>query len=94
MPLARATSPLLVPAPGRGRAASPRDAWPLWARGLVALLLYYALGMAVYIPTRSSWGGVKTAAAVDALYFCTVTLTTVGYGDVRCACDAGRQGAQ
>ncbi|CAL9167256.1 unnamed protein product [Musa hybrid cultivar] len=46
------------------------------------LLLYLSLGVLVYSTNPQGFSGVETHAAVDALYFCIVTLCTIGYGDI------------
>ncbi|KAJ7299818.1 hypothetical protein O6H91_Y145100 [Diphasiastrum complanatum] len=46
------------------------------------LVLYLSLGVAVYLFKRKEFSGTSTIALVDALYFCIVTLCTIGYGDI------------
>ncbi|WOK96059.1 two-pore potassium channel 5-like [Canna indica] len=46
------------------------------------LLVYLFLGVLVYSTNPQGFSGVETHAAVDAFYFCIVTLCTIGYGDI------------
>ncbi|OAY82806.1 Two-pore potassium channel 5 [Ananas comosus] len=46
------------------------------------LLLYLCLGVVVYSADPRGFSGAETHPAVDALYFCIVTLCTIGYGDI------------
>ncbi|XP_010938913.1 two-pore potassium channel 5 [Elaeis guineensis] len=48
----------------------------------VLLLVYLSLGVLVYSMSPQGFSGVETHPAVDALYFCIVTLCTIGYGDI------------
>ncbi|XP_008778258.1 two-pore potassium channel 5-like [Phoenix dactylifera] len=48
----------------------------------VLLLVYLSLGVLVYSINPQGFSGVETHPAVDALYFCIVTLCTIGYGDI------------
>lgn len=52
----------------------------MWA--LLVLLVYLAAGIALFYFISSHLQGHKTWTLVDALYFCIVTMTTVGYGDL------------
>lgn len=52
-------------------------------RQTVALLaIYLLLGSTVYWFNRESFKAHETHPAVDALYFCIVTMCTIGYGDI------------
>ncbi|XP_022853165.1 two-pore potassium channel 5-like isoform X2 [Olea europaea var. sylvestris] len=48
----------------------------------VLLLIYLALGLVIYSLNRDNFSGVETHPVVDALYFCIVTMCTIGYGDI------------
>lgn len=53
-------------------------------RGVTALLLIQLVGGTMCYQWIEGW------SAVDALYFCVATLTTVGYGDLTPATDLGK----
>ncbi|EGD74790.1 hypothetical protein PTSG_07023 [Salpingoeca rosetta] len=59
------------------------DATLVWV-GVFLVLVYLVLGCVFYVATDNSLviDGAVTRAFVDAFYFTTVTLSTVGYGDV------------
>lgn len=46
------------------------------------LVIYLSLGVIVYSFNRDHFSGVETHPVVDALYFCIVTMCTIGYGDI------------
>ncbi|KAH6557505.1 hypothetical protein KP509_1Z110300 [Ceratopteris richardii] len=46
------------------------------------LLLYLAVGVAIYTWKDDEFSGSSTYNFVDAIYFCIVTLCTIGYGDI------------
>lgn len=46
------------------------------------LILYLALGVGIYSFSRDNFHGEETNPIVDALYFCIVTMCTIGYGDI------------
>ncbi|KAK9267553.1 hypothetical protein L1049_009981 [Liquidambar formosana] len=46
------------------------------------LILYLSLGVAIYWFNRGNFSGDETHPVVDALYFCIVTMCTIGYGDI------------
>ncbi|XP_073111637.1 two-pore potassium channel 3 [Elaeis guineensis] len=48
----------------------------------ILLLVYLSLGVLVYSINPQGFSGVETHPAIDALYFCIVTLCTIGYGDI------------
>ncbi|CAM8959445.1 unnamed protein product [Rhodiola kirilowii] len=51
-------------------------------QGMVLLVLYLLLGIVIYSFNREKFSGVETNPVVDALYFCIVTMCTIGYGDI------------
>ncbi|XVE77404.1 hypothetical protein DITRI_Ditri13aG0059900 [Diplodiscus trichospermus] len=46
------------------------------------LSIYLFLGVAIYSFNRDEFSGIETHPVVDALYFCIVTMCTIGYGDI------------
>ncbi|MCO5598375.1 hypothetical protein L7F22_052470 [Adiantum nelumboides] len=52
------------------------------AHAFLGLLLYLAVGVAIYIWKEDDFSGSTTHDFVDAIYFCIVTLCTIGYGDI------------
>ncbi|PON43226.1 Two pore domain potassium channel [Parasponia andersonii] len=46
------------------------------------LLIYLSLGVLIYSFNTDYFSGVETHPVVDALYFCIVTMCTIGYGDI------------
>ncbi|CAL9060483.1 unnamed protein product [Musa banksii] len=55
---------------------------PIIKHASVLLLLYLSIGMLAYFFNPRGFSVVQTHPAVDALYFCIVTLCTIGYGDI------------
>lgn len=51
-------------------------------QGIWLLALYLSIGVAIYSFNRDRFSGVETHPVVDALYFCIVTMCTIGYGDI------------
>ncbi|KAJ4796767.1 Outward rectifying potassium channel protein [Rhynchospora pubera] len=51
-------------------------------QAIVGVILYISIGILVYITTSKGFEGHNTIRLVDALYFVTTTLCTVGYGDI------------
>lgn len=51
-------------------------------QAVVLLVLYLALGVVIYWFNRHNFVGSETHPIVDALYFCIVTMCTIGYGDI------------
>lgn len=49
---------------------------------ITLLALYLAIGTLCFYLVRDQISGHKTNAVLDAVYFCIVTMTTVGYGDL------------
>jgi voltage-gated potassium channel len=65
----------------RGTVAALRD--PLTRGVVVLVLILLAVGTMFYIQAES-W------SAVDSIYFATITLTTIGYGDLTPTSDAAK----
>ncbi|KAI4365195.1 hypothetical protein MLD38_021203 [Melastoma candidum] len=67
----------------RSRPPSPGPASrPVLRQGAVLLGIYLSLGVVIYWLNRDSFSAVETHPVVDALYFCIVTMCTIGYGDI------------
>ncbi|KAH7351704.1 hypothetical protein KP509_19G011000 [Ceratopteris richardii] len=52
------------------------------SQAFVGLLVYLAIGMAIYTLRGQEFSGPTTNWFFDALYFCVVTMCTIGYGDI------------
>ncbi|PSS28992.1 Two-pore potassium channel like [Actinidia chinensis var. chinensis] len=48
----------------------------------VLLVLYLTFGVIIYSCNRDDFRAIETHPVVDALYFCIVTMCTIGYGDI------------
>ncbi|KAK8612845.1 hypothetical protein V6N13_092949 [Hibiscus sabdariffa] len=64
-----------IPKPQSGSQSIVRQAFLL-------LLLYLAFGVVIFWFNRHNFLGNETHPVVDALYFCIVTMCTIGYGDI------------
>ncbi|XP_044496794.1 two-pore potassium channel 3-like [Mangifera indica] len=64
-----------VPKPQFGSQSIVRQAF-------VLLMLYLSLGVLIYWFNRDNFSANETHPVVDALYFCIVTMCTIGYGDI------------
>ncbi|KAF6153132.1 hypothetical protein GIB67_034854 [Kingdonia uniflora] len=51
-------------------------------QAFLLLLLYLSLGVVIYSFNRKNFSATETHPVVDALYFCIVTMCTIGYGDI------------
>uniref|UniRef100_A0A0D6QRI6 Potassium channel domain-containing protein n=1 Tax=Araucaria cunninghamii TaxID=56994 RepID=A0A0D6QRI6_ARACU len=51
-------------------------------QAFVYLMLYLVVGVFIYSFNKDKFSGNETHAIVDALYFCIVTMCTIGYGDI------------
>nr|UEN75972.1 HRT transcription factor [Silybum marianum] len=63
------------------KAAQP-DSASLLRQAALLLILYLSLGVFIYYFNRDHFSGLETHPLVDALYFCIVTMCTIGYGDI------------
>ncbi|KDP28334.1 hypothetical protein JCGZ_14105 [Jatropha curcas] len=51
-------------------------------QAIFLLSMYLILGVVIYSYNRDNFSGIETHPVVDALYFCIVTMCTIGYGDI------------
>ncbi|KAA8514981.1 hypothetical protein F0562_018232 [Nyssa sinensis] len=51
-------------------------------QAFVLLIMYLTLGVIIYSFNRQNFQASETHPVVDALYFCIVTMCTIGYGDI------------
>ncbi|CAL5194924.1 unnamed protein product [Lathyrus oleraceus] len=51
-------------------------------QGIWLLLIYLSIGVVIYSFNTNNFSGIETHPVVDALYFCIVTMCTIGYGDI------------
>ncbi|CAD5334125.1 unnamed protein product [Arabidopsis thaliana] len=51
-------------------------------QAVALLVVYLSLGVLIYWLNRDSYNVKQTHPVVDALYFCIVTMCTIGYGDI------------
>lgn len=58
------------------------DSSSLVRQAALLLVLYLSLGVLIYSFNRDHFSGAETHPFVDALYFCIVTMCTIGYGDI------------
>ncbi|XP_031095859.1 two-pore potassium channel 3-like [Ipomoea triloba] len=62
--------------------SKPPRALSIVSQAVVLLGLYLILGVAIYSFFKEHFRGTETHPVVDALYFCIVTMCTIGYGDI------------
>ncbi|KAH0469218.1 hypothetical protein IEQ34_002450 [Dendrobium chrysotoxum] len=74
--------------PYKGRELFPgsnfilRNFRPSFRQASLLLIIYLIVGCTCFYLVRDQIVGKKTNGILDALYFCIVTMTTVGYGDL------------
>lgn len=51
-------------------------------QAVLLLFVYLSLGVLVFSVNHRDFAGAETHTVVDALYFCIVTMCTIGYGDI------------
>ncbi|KAI3759992.1 hypothetical protein L1987_50380 [Smallanthus sonchifolius] len=54
----------------------------LLQQAAVLLVVYLSLGLVIFCFNRDHFSGLETHPIVDGLYFCIVTMCTIGYGDI------------
>nr|XP_043623899.1 two-pore potassium channel 3-like [Erigeron canadensis] len=64
------------------RANPPQGATSIVSQSIVLLIMYLSLGVVIFWYNKESFVGTETHVVVDALYFCIVTMCTIGYGDI------------
>ncbi|MCO5548307.1 hypothetical protein L7F22_001764 [Adiantum nelumboides] len=52
------------------------------SQAFIGLLVYLAVGVLIYSWKEDEFSGSTTHYIIDALYFCIVTMCTIGYGDI------------
>ncbi|KAK1382086.1 Two-pore potassium channel 3 [Heracleum sosnowskyi] len=52
------------------------------SQAVLLLILYLCLGVGIYWSKKDDFRSIETNPVVDALYFCIVTMCTIGYGDI------------
>lgn len=60
----------------------PGKLHPSFKQVAILLALYLGVGTVTFLLVRNQIEGKKTNGFLDAVYFCIVTMTTVGYGDL------------
>ncbi|KAI4343063.1 hypothetical protein MLD38_027608 [Melastoma candidum] len=55
---------------------------PIVRQAIILLIMYLSLGVVIYWSQRDDFSTKETHPVVDALYFCIVTMCTIGYGDI------------
>ncbi|CAH2046211.1 unnamed protein product [Thlaspi arvense] len=58
------------------------DSKSIVRQGVALLIVYLSLGVLIYWINRDSYTVNHTHPVVDGLYFCIVTMCTIGYGDI------------
>lgn len=52
------------------------------SQAVILLVIYLSLGVLIYSLNHHNFTGIQTSPVVDALYYCVVTMCTIGYGDI------------
>ncbi|GAA0178657.1 ion channel [Lithospermum erythrorhizon] len=65
-----------------GKNAAKFKSQSIVKQAIVLLMLYLSLGVVIYSCYRDHFKASETHPVVDALYFCIVTMCTIGYGDI------------
>ncbi|CAN6969721.1 hypothetical protein IGI04_032975 [Brassica rapa subsp. trilocularis] len=72
--------------PNKSSSSEPKKPSPISKsiikQAIFLLVVYLTLGVSIYSFNRDHYSGVETHPVVDALYFCIVTMCTIGYGDI------------
>ncbi|GAB4828649.1 cAMP-dependent protein kinase catalytic subunit tpk3 [Ancistrocladus abbreviatus] len=67
----------------RKKLAQPQvESHSIVRQAVMLLVIYLSLGVVIYWFNRDQFSGIDTFPVVDALYFCIVTMCTIGYGDI------------
>eukprot|EP00249_Psilotum_nudum_P013667 c24449_g1_i1 orf=620-2134(+) len=59
-------------------------------QAFVGLMIYLVVGVLIYVWWKEDFSGHHTSGFIDALYFCIVTMCTIGYGDITPATPAAK----
>ncbi|XP_028753156.1 two-pore potassium channel 3-like [Neltuma alba] len=59
-----------------------RNSNSIVSQAVILLVIYLSLGVVIYSLNRHNFTGSETNPVVDALYYCVVTMCTIGYGDI------------
>ncbi|CAN8267313.1 unnamed protein product [Cochlearia groenlandica] len=61
---------------------SQSDSKSIVKKAIALLIVYLSLGVLIFCLNRDSYAANHTHPIVDGLYFCVVTMCTIGYGDI------------
>ncbi|XP_039128369.1 LOW QUALITY PROTEIN: two-pore potassium channel 5-like [Dioscorea cayenensis subsp. rotundata] len=70
------------PVPNPNLRSNNSSSGSIFRHASLLLLLYLSLGVLTYTFNPNAFSGIETHPIIDALYFCVVTLCTIGYGDI------------
>ncbi|KAG6642231.1 two-pore potassium channel 3-like [Carya illinoinensis] len=79
------TAPAMAVINNIGHPSAPRPQFgsqSIVRQAFVLLILYLFLGVVIYSFNKDNFVADETHPVVDALYFCIVTMCTIGYGDI------------